>query len=194
MTKARKKTSNKAPAATPCSKCPLRKIDVFRKFTERGTGFRRQLQERRAGARGRQHDLQRGDQQPASLHAAVGLGVQVQDPGGRPPPGAELCPARRLHRAAGLDLRYHRPFHRGADRRRAVRVSAREALDAVREACGARLRRHLARGARGKHSRRLSRHRGAAPCRRAHRVRAVASFSARAATGPGARQHVDTCL
>ena len=39
MTKARKKTSKKAPQVTPCSKCPLRKVDVFRKFTEEELAF-----------------------------------------------------------------------------------------------------------------------------------------------------------
>ena len=34
MAKAPKKTNNKTPIATPCSKCPLRKIDIFRKFSE----------------------------------------------------------------------------------------------------------------------------------------------------------------
>ena len=39
MAKARKKTIDKAPVVTPCAKCPLRKIDIFRKFTEEEIAF-----------------------------------------------------------------------------------------------------------------------------------------------------------
>jgi CRP/FNR family transcriptional regulator len=39
MAKVRKKTNNKAPMATPCPKCPLRKIDIFRKFSEKELAF-----------------------------------------------------------------------------------------------------------------------------------------------------------
>ncbi len=39
MAKTRKKTSGKVPAVTPCSRCPLRKLDIFRKFTAEELAF-----------------------------------------------------------------------------------------------------------------------------------------------------------
>jgi CRP-like cAMP-binding protein len=39
MAKARNKAGNKASAATPCPKCPLRKIDIFRQFSETELDF-----------------------------------------------------------------------------------------------------------------------------------------------------------
>lgn len=39
MVKARKKTIDKAPVVTPCAKCPLRRVDIFRKFTEEELAF-----------------------------------------------------------------------------------------------------------------------------------------------------------
>ena len=39
MAKGRKKPNNAAPMATPCLKCPLRKIEIFRKFTDEELAF-----------------------------------------------------------------------------------------------------------------------------------------------------------
>lgn len=39
MVKARKKTNNTTPVPTPCTKCPLRKIEIFRKFSEKELAF-----------------------------------------------------------------------------------------------------------------------------------------------------------
>jgi CRP/FNR family transcriptional regulator, anaerobic regulatory protein len=39
MPKPRKKPHSKAPAFTPCTKCPLRKLEVFRNFTEEELAF-----------------------------------------------------------------------------------------------------------------------------------------------------------
>ena len=39
MPKSKKKLEAKAPVATPCTKCPLRKLEVFRKFTDEELAF-----------------------------------------------------------------------------------------------------------------------------------------------------------
>jgi CRP-like cAMP-binding protein len=39
MGKSRAKPATKAPVATPCVKCPLRKVEVFRKFTDEELAF-----------------------------------------------------------------------------------------------------------------------------------------------------------
>ena len=86
MAKKRNKTSGKVPVVTPCPRCPLRKIEIFRKFTAEELAFVSSFKSGELVLDAGSTIFSEGTNSPHLYTLLVGLGVQVQDFGGRTAP------------------------------------------------------------------------------------------------------------
>ena len=164
-------------------------IEVLRDFTAKELEFVAEFKSGELNVAGRHQHSAAGHQQRASLHGAVGLGVPLQDAARRTAADSELRVAGGFARLARLGDRRDAAFGRGADRHDPLRVPAREAVGSVLGLSDARVRRHLARRARGADARRAPVERRPPHRARAHGLSAAASVPARGGGRTDQGQH-----